>query len=40
MLKMHLGASIMCNNFLKTEMGRKKQLKHENVKPYYPHFAL
>lgn len=36
MLKMHLGASIMCNNFPKTAMGGKKQQKHENVKILLP----
>lgn len=37
-VKMHLGAPIMCN-FLKTAL-EKKQLRHENVKPYYLHLAL
>lgn len=39
-VKMHLGASIMCNNFLKTAIEKKNQLKHENLKPYYPHFTV
>lgn len=38
--KMHLGAPIMCNNFLKTTIEKKNQLKHESLKPYYLHFTL
>lgn len=38
-VKMHLGAPIMCNNFLKTTI-EKNQLKHESLKPYYPHLTL